>query len=331
MIALVIGLFTVLISLLLCLSKKTRALGVHALAYALAVTISVHMGVAFDRTIRLHEFEQLGERSAPLIAALEAFVDDKGVPPPSLVALVPEYLEQVPSTGMAAYPDYALLVDNDHTGNAWALRVGATASPFDLHWFEKFVYLPNGAYDRYEAHGVYKPLGEWAYFYEDAGTPQNAEWVPVESALAVSDLAYPLASPGGEPPLPGVESLQAMGRFALMKAIDDRSLTASTNLFAIEIAQHRYHEQHGVYLLFEEGGDAQWEALGISLPAQRFHTYSARLDQNDLLLEARGNLDQDPFIDVWRGGPANGGGAAQLTSDVYDAVMYPEVESGTAR
>lgn len=157
----------------------------------------------------------------------------------------------------------------------------------------------------------------------DSATAAPGASTDCQAALRGDASPGPVPSPGGVAPAPGDEARRAMTRFYRQQRIDARSLTASENLTAIAEAEARYRERHGQYLLFEEGTDAHWEALELELPAPVYHRYAARMEQGELLLVARGNLDTDPFEDRWWGGPANGG-PAQLDSDALDAAMYPE-------
>ncbi len=133
----------------------------------------------------------------------------------------------------------------------------------------------------------------------------------------------PVEAPGGVAPQSEAEAREAVTRFFRQKRIDARSMTASSTILALEEAQERYRDEHDMYRLFDEDTPADWAALGLEQPAPRYHSYRAAVEDRRLLIEAVGNLDTDPFLDRWRGGPANGGGAAQLTNDALDADLYP--------
>ncbi len=135
--------------------------------------------------------------------------------------------------------------------------------------------------------------------------------------------AEPVPAPGGVTPAAGEPAREAMTRFFRQQRIDARSMTASANIAAILAAEERYRAQHGSYVLFEQGGSAHWGELDIALPLPAYHDYGARLDDGALLVTAEGNLDTDPFLDRWWGGPANDSGPVQLTADALDADMYP--------
>ena len=103
----------------------------------------------------------LSTRSESLISAIEAYTDARGSPPPDLRSLVPEYLAEVPKTGMGAYPEYKYLIPGA-ANNPWAIVVHTPTGPMD---FDQFLYLPNGNYEE-NGVGVPKRLGAWAYIHE---------------------------------------------------------------------------------------------------------------------------------------------------------------------
>lgn len=107
-------------------------------------------------------------------------------------------------------------------------------------------------------------------------------------------------------------------------ATDARSMTASKNLDALAAAEARYRAERGSYLMFNDATEAILDVLDVALPQPVHHRYSARMVGGSLLIEARGDLDGDPFEDLWWGGPANGF-SAQLASDALDVDMYPRL------
>jgi len=81
--------------------QYVRLLGVGLIVAALLV--GNHW---IQRNIRRNAFEQLANRSAPMVAAIARYEQDHGRPPNSLGDLVPGYLSSYPRTGMRAYPEY---------------------------------------------------------------------------------------------------------------------------------------------------------------------------------------------------------------------------------
>jgi len=126
----------------------------------------------------------------------------------------------------------------------------------------------------------------------------------------------------------GEEARDEMSLFMWQSKVDAKSATADENLDALTEAQERYKDANGEYLLFEAAGPQTWEALGVTFPGEVHHEFSASMKDGQLFLVAKGNLDDDAFLDVWWGGPANGT-SAQLTSDVLNVDMYPDSTATT--
>lgn len=118
-------------------------------------------------TMRHDAFVSLAERSMPLVHAIERYVGDTGSPPTTLEALVPEYINEVPNTGLRGYPAYQYEVGPDHErwyGNPWVLYV---ETPNGRFTFDKFLYLPLQNYPAGRAYsGWLEPIGRWAYVHD---------------------------------------------------------------------------------------------------------------------------------------------------------------------
>ncbi len=64
---------------------------------------------SFGNGIRFKAFQNAVERGNPIVDAVESYIRDTGEPPSSLEELIPTYIEGIPKTGIAAYPDYHYL------------------------------------------------------------------------------------------------------------------------------------------------------------------------------------------------------------------------------
>lgn len=118
-------------------------------------------GVASSHHVRKYGFEQMAERTKPLIAAIKEFEQQEGRAPNELEELVPRYIAVVPSTGVGAYPDYRyekLEKDSD----PWELRVDCGQGLFN---WDEFYYRPSEKYGKRYG-GWVEPMGTWAYFHE---------------------------------------------------------------------------------------------------------------------------------------------------------------------
>jgi hypothetical protein len=118
-------------------------------------------GVVSSYLVRKYGFEQMAERTKPLIAAIKKFEQQEGRAPNGLEELVPKYLFAVPWTGIGAYPKYQyekLEKDTD----PWELRVDCGQGL--LNW-DEFYYRPSEKYGKRYG-GWVEPMGTWAYFHE---------------------------------------------------------------------------------------------------------------------------------------------------------------------
>jgi hypothetical protein len=90
-----------------------RATRFSALAWLLAAVIYLPLtvgGLLIGNRIRFWAFDRLATLSTLLVSAIRNYESAHGQPPPALAALVPEFLQKVPGTGMMAYPDYRYYV-----------------------------------------------------------------------------------------------------------------------------------------------------------------------------------------------------------------------------
>lgn len=113
---------------------------------------------------KYYAYSLLGARSATLIDAIESYERAEGVPPTSLVDLVPEFLPSIPGTGMAAHPDYQYAREASPctSDNRWHLMVDAG----ELLQWDFFFYCPRKDYPALGWGGSNEVMGDWAYLHE---------------------------------------------------------------------------------------------------------------------------------------------------------------------
>jgi len=122
-------------------SKHTGSI-VRVLVLAVVCALLVPAMGALWWPIRRAAFNAAGERAAPLIDALNAFTADAGRPPGGLHELVPQYIDEIPETGLMAY------------------------GPFEYQAFEGEVTTEYAWYDLGSRGG--KPMtGLWLYYFGD--------------------------------------------------------------------------------------------------------------------------------------------------------------------
>lgn len=116
--------------------------------------------------IRDSAFDELAQRSQPLIEAIARYEDQTGLPPRSLDELVPAFLPESPRTGMGAYPSYRYKTYPEQGGpwgeNQWRLSVPASSGL--LNW-DEFLYLPKQDSGRQNL-GSHRQSGRWVYIHE---------------------------------------------------------------------------------------------------------------------------------------------------------------------
>lgn len=111
-----------------------------------------------------YAYSLLGTRSAALVDAIEDYERAEGTPPSSLSELVPGFISSIPSTGMAAYPDYEYTREEGpcSAGNRWHLKVDAA----ELMQWDFFFYCPRKDYPTRGWGGSNEVMGDWAYLHE---------------------------------------------------------------------------------------------------------------------------------------------------------------------
>lgn len=148
------------------LRKRRRHAAVSWWFAALCFFTLLIISLFISEKIRTHAFERLAERSESLINSIRAFEIDNDRPPFSLDELIPEYLIEVPSTGIMAYPEYQYHRSEKTSaldGNPWILRISTPSGGIN---FDSFVYYPNQNYPETGYGGWLERIGDWAYVHE---------------------------------------------------------------------------------------------------------------------------------------------------------------------
>jgi hypothetical protein len=152
------------LSLLALTLAETRPVGLAVLAGCLVAAATIVLAGPVTHRCRSFAFARLAERSEPLVAAIHAYKVRHGAAPSELRDLVPEFLEEVPGTGMPSYPFYKYeRVENLAAGQrAWRLWVDCSCGPLD---FDNFSYRPAGDPGLYDD-DPYTRHGDWIYWDE---------------------------------------------------------------------------------------------------------------------------------------------------------------------
>ena len=163
---LLFAVFVLMVSPLLMIFRTFRASAVHTFFTAAIFTFATIVALVLAAPIRMHAFEDLAERSEPLVTAIHAYETKNGVPPPNLASLVPEFLSTVPPTGMAAYPEYQYFVGEkaaSYEGNPWVLYIFTPAGGIN---FDSFMYFPRQNYPDHGYGGSLERVADWVYVHE---------------------------------------------------------------------------------------------------------------------------------------------------------------------
>jgi len=154
------------VALVLLCWRRYRITALTTLLGCVIYLVVGFAGVSLANHVRRAGFVSLAQCSRPLVAAIQQFEAKHGKPPANLEQLVPEFLPDVPKTGIGAYPKYEYFVVKDHAtyeGNAWVLRVDTPTG--GLNW-DAFLYFPKQNYPQVGYGGVLERVEDWAYVHE---------------------------------------------------------------------------------------------------------------------------------------------------------------------
>lgn len=96
-------------------------------------------------------------RAEPLVDALQKYREDKGMYPAVLELLVPNYIPDIPNTGLAGYHEFRYY---RHGTDEFKLCVKTSRNPLN---FDEFVFLSD---HKYPNTPEYEAVDDWVYFHE---------------------------------------------------------------------------------------------------------------------------------------------------------------------
>lgn len=146
------------------LLPKFRRAGLATLAACAALYAARDQTHHWPREVRLRAFERLAVRSQGLVDAIHAYEQEYSATPPDLTALVPEFLSEIPGTGMPSCPnyEYAVMTDDLDPERRWDLKVSCPAGL--INW-DEFIYCPEESRFDPDVDPVTR-LGDWFYYHE---------------------------------------------------------------------------------------------------------------------------------------------------------------------
>ena len=157
--------FASLLFLIVLFSPNNRRAALKLILGCVIYLIVSLPSIGLAEDIRHSGFVQLVQRSRPLVDAIKQFETKYGKPPENLQQLVPEFLPEVPQTGIGALPNYEYENSIDQRffkGNQWLLRVEA---PYGARPVSFLVYFPNHNYSRVYSISRIKEIEDWAYIH----------------------------------------------------------------------------------------------------------------------------------------------------------------------
>ena len=103
------------------------------------------------------------EQAEPLITAIKGFECAYGYPPPELQALVPEFISEIPKTGIAAYPNWSYKSIR-REGLPWVLHMSCKTGEYETPR-GVFTYLPNKYYPKDSSESFHEFIGDWIFVH----------------------------------------------------------------------------------------------------------------------------------------------------------------------
>ena len=159
----VILLFMIPAWITLLFSKEHRKKAALRLVYGIIFVVFVLVGYGTSHAIRYWAFQRITEQSQFLIDAVKEYETKFGYPPHSVRSLVQYVLQETPTTGMAAYPEYSISRTRGETGQSgW--RISVRCPNEDFFDFAELFYLSDGGYNRYGAGNCsMRRINDWVY------------------------------------------------------------------------------------------------------------------------------------------------------------------------
>jgi hypothetical protein len=149
--------------------RKTKGELVRRSSKSLACICFVGLSiVAFGSSmlVRHRAFVHASLVGDRIVQALTRYRNDRGEYPEHLKQLVPDFIGNVPYTGMIGYPEFSYkngYNDIQINPDGYELRINCSSGGIN---FDRFIYWPSETYpERIQGNGVER-IGTWAYVHE---------------------------------------------------------------------------------------------------------------------------------------------------------------------
>lgn len=154
-----------LVALFGLVSRRFRRKALATLLAMLAAPLAFWLTLDWTWSFRVMALERFVARSQPLVDAIHAYEKRHSQPPPELSALVPEFLAEVPGTGMPVFPEYRY-ARLDERPEAGALDWTLCISNIGFVLWSEFAYRPDETLDR-EDEAFVERVGSWVLLHHD--------------------------------------------------------------------------------------------------------------------------------------------------------------------
>ncbi|HEY9759038.1 MAG TPA: hypothetical protein V6C97_27980 [Oculatellaceae cyanobacterium] len=151
--------------LLICslLLPSARPVAMRLLFVSVFLLVSSLFGLFVAIKVRDDLIAQVPRRASALITAIQKYQLANGAPPERLDQLSPEFLTEIPKTGIGCYPEYEYEVRQNDNRNPWELKISC---PLGLLNWDFMFFWPIRKYPEKIYGGWIEPIGDWAYFHE---------------------------------------------------------------------------------------------------------------------------------------------------------------------
>jgi hypothetical protein len=153
------------VALLGLVSRRFRRKALATLLAMLAAPLAFWLTLDWTWGFRVMALERFVARSQPLVEAIHAHEKRHAEPPPELSALVPEFLAEVPGTGMPVFPEYRY-ARLDERPEAGALGWTLSISNIGMVLWSQFTYRPDETLDR-DDEAFVRRVGSWVLLHHD--------------------------------------------------------------------------------------------------------------------------------------------------------------------
>ncbi len=148
------------VGFVLVLFFKTHVDGMRVVILGCWSMLACVLAVAGGDLLRMQAFASAAECAVPLVRAIERHERERGSPPESLAALVPGFLDAIPTR----FHSLTIETDSEATlGRRWMLVLSCASGRFNR---DSFRYLSDQQYPERAWGGRLQRIGAWVYVHD---------------------------------------------------------------------------------------------------------------------------------------------------------------------